>query len=409
MRKTLIIFKWEISKILTNWRKALTVFLFPAVLMMIALNLFPIIMNYISTGTVGRKPIVTLNAPDSFVDFTESGYYTLPYKFDFYESGDLEEKELKKILSKGSLIVIFSDNDFDEEIEDYYDEIRKGNIGYQSEAWIDINFDSNAYVMYGRAVQFQTEVLESYEDYCFDQLSGKYKKIGYDRFDLNDFNPITSVVLNRNTANSAASRLIPGIIMLLLYYCVYSLSCDMFAAEKDRGFLRKLLMTPAPPFSIFGGKTLAIIVISFVSSIVTYLVLFAASWLNISNDSMSLLPFGMLLTTKEFLAFLLVIPATSYVMCAICLSIVFSLEKMPDILTNLQFPLVLFLIEFFAQMARSAPPFMVEFLVPIHGTICALRDIFATDIRWSYLILTCLVDILVGTLMLRHSFKKIGD
>ena len=40
MRKTIIIFNWELKRIITNWRKALTVFLIPAVLMIVVLNLF---------------------------------------------------------------------------------------------------------------------------------------------------------------------------------------------------------------------------------------------------------------------------------------------------------------------------------------------------------------------------------
>lgn len=409
MRKTVTVFLWEFKKLLTNWRKALTVFLIPAVLMMVALNLFPLLINYMTTGTVIRKPIMAIDAPESFKEFTESDLYTLPYGFIFIDSQDTTDKELKKELQRGRLIIKFTYKDFDKNIRDFYDEVYNGNTTPESKSRIELYFDGNSMTMYGRSLQFEEEVLPNYETFCFEKLAGDYKDIGWNRFKIDDFNPMTTIVKNRGTANNSASRLIPGIILLLLYYCVYSLSCDLFAAERDRGFLRKLIMTPVSPASIFGGKTAAVIIISFISALVTYLVLLFASWVNITNDSMSLLPFGMLLTGKEMFAFLLLIPPTAFIMTAICLRIIFSLEKMNEILMNLQFPLILFLLEFFAQMARTGKPFLVEYLVPIHGTICGLRDIFATDIRWSYLLLTIFLDILVGSLIFRSTFKKIGD
>ncbi len=408
MRKTIIIFKWELKRIVTNWRKALAVFLLPAVLMMVVLNLFPVLINYVTTGSIGQKPIIVVNAPDSFIDYVESDYYTFSKEFVFEDEEDISSSDIKKLAKSGNLVVKFSDR-FEREIKNFYKELYNGNSTPKSEAKVKLYFNDASITMYQKASQFEQEELEQYKDYCFEELSGKYKKIGWDRFKADDFNPITAVIKNRGTANEQAAVIIPGIILLLLYYCVYSLSCDIFAAERDRGFMKKLIMTPLSPSSIFGGKAAAVTVVSFISAVVTYGVLFLASWMNIRNDSMSLIPFGMVLTLKEFIAFLLVIPPASFVLCAVCVSIVFSLEKMQDILMNLQFPLILFLLEFFLQMARSAPPFALEFMIPVHGTLCAMRDIFATDVRWYLLVLTSLINILVGALILYRTFRKIGD
>lgn len=408
MRKTIVIIKWELKKIITNWRKALTVFLLPAVLMLIALNLFPALLNYVSTGSFGKKPIVTINAPRSFKRFVESDSYDLPYTFEFFDSDDYDNDEIHQLIRKGRLVVVFDDG-HDHEIKRYYKILLKGEEIPVTEAVIHVYYSSSSITNLGRSFQFRDEVIPRYNDFCFENLSGDYKDIGWDRFNTDEFNPVTAININRGTANLAASTIIPGIILLLLYYCVYSLACDMFAAERDRGFLKKLIMTPLPAGSIFGGKAAAITIISFASAVITYLVLFFASWLNFSNDSMSLLPFGMLLTFKEFIAFLLVIPPTAFVMTALCISIIFSLDKMADILMNLQLPLILFLLEFFLQMVRNAAPFTIEFLIPIHGTLCAMRDIFATDIRWPLLIITCLLDIIIGAAIMLRTFRKIGD
>ena len=408
MRKTFIIFKWEIKRIVTNWRKALAVFLLPAVLMMVVLNLFPVLINYVTTGSLGQKPIIAIDAPSSFKDYVESDFYSFNKKYVFEDGDDLSSSDITKLAKDGNLIIRFNDK-FDRKVKKFYKELYRGNSAPETKAAVELIFNDASITMYQKASQLQDEDLEQYKDYCFEELSGDYKDIGWDRFKADEFNPITAVIKNRGSANAQAAVIIPGIIILLLYYCVYSLSCDMFAAERDRGFMKKLIMTPLSPSSIFGGKAAAVTAISFVSAIVTYGVLLLASWINIRNDSMSLIPFGMILTFKEFIAFLLVIPPASFVLCAVCISIVFSLEKMQDIIMNLQFPLIIFLLEFFLQMARSAPPFALEFMIPVHGTLCAMRDIFATDVRWYLLVLTSLVNILVGILVMYRTFRKIGD
>ena len=61
MRHTFTIFRWEIKKILNNWRRTLVVFLLPAVIMLVALNVFPLLINYLSTGHLQSHPAVSFN------------------------------------------------------------------------------------------------------------------------------------------------------------------------------------------------------------------------------------------------------------------------------------------------------------------------------------------------------------
>ena len=70
--------------------------------------------------------------------------------------------------------------------------------------------------------------------------------------------------------------------------------------------------------------------------------MFLSSWANRGNDAMSLLPFGMLLTPLQLISILLTVPVTVFLMTAVAISVIFSLEQMQDITANLQLPLVLF-------------------------------------------------------------------
>ena len=159
-----------------------------------------------------------------------------------------------------------------------------------------------------------------------DKLGGDYSVVGSSLFETDSFNPVTDFLGYRTTANTAASRVVPGVLMIMMYYCVYSLVSDMFASERDRGFMAKLIMTPVSRRKIYAGKILAINVIVTCSTIVTMLLLFFSSWINRSNDAMSLLPFGMMLTPSELLIILGSIPITVLLMTAVCISTVFPVK-----------------------------------------------------------------------------------
>ncbi|MBR6484517.1 MAG: ABC transporter permease subunit, partial [Clostridiales bacterium] len=246
------------------------------------------------------------------------------------------------------------------------------------------------------------------QDYAEDYLGSAYAKIGIDYFSVDSFNPVTKTLTYRSSANTGAARVIPGVLALLMYYCAYSLSCDMFASERDRGFFTKLLMTPVKPSEIIKGKFMAIISIVTVASVVTFFFLFLSSWLNRSNDAMSLLPFGMLLTPTQLIYMLLVIPGTAFTMTALTFNITFALTKMDEIITNLQFPLVLFLFDFFISMFRWQRPVWLEYLIPMHNTIAVVRDIFMSQHSLPRILISILVNILAGTIIYRKTCKKEG-
>ena len=409
MSKIWVIIKWEISKLFGNWRKAIAVFLLPSILMMVALNLFPALMNYMSTGYFSQRPALAVNAPDSFRDFVEENKRSLSFEFSFYDKSTLSKSEERDIVKHGQIIVKF-DNDFDRKIRNFDEQALTTDYkDLKRNIEIELGYDAQNLTARAKAETIEATVLEDYMDYLLENLGGDYTNVGRDRFVTNEFNPVTFIVRNRSNANDSASRLIPGIMGILLYYCVYSLACDMFASERDRGFFNKLLMTPLSPGQLFAGKTIAITAISSASAYVTFVLMFFVSWLNRSNDAMSLLPFGMILGGKELITFILLIPPTAFAMAGLCIKIIFSLEKLPDILMNLQLPIMFFLILFFVMMMRTASPFLIEYMIPIYTGICGITDVFRANIRIPYILISIVLNVLTGYRLIYKTYKKLED
>ncbi|MCH4154472.1 MAG: ABC transporter permease subunit [Mageeibacillus sp.] len=419
MNSVVIIFRWEINKIFSSWRKAAAYFLLPALLLMIALNIFPLLINYMSTGSLSRRPVYVIDAPESFRNYTDDTADAKVYDYRFISSADflaLQENndEYMRLLKGGTCFCCFwvkgeasgSTADFDSAVSAYYEALQKGSKNASSKAVISLAYSENSLVAQAQAEQLDQGVITPYKKTLITTLGGDYAAVGKDIFSTDGFNPVTKLLDLRTTANSAASRVIPGVLMILMYYCVYSLASDMFASERDRGFLSKLLMTPVSPRSIFTGKILAINVISSSATYATLLLMFLSSWANRGNDAMSLLPFGMLLTPLQLISILLTVPVTVFLMTAVAISVIFSLEQMQDITANLQLPLVLFLGDFFIQMFRGTRPVTLEYFIPLHNSLELISETFNSQDKTWHILAVTLLNLATGIFVLRKTYRK---
>lgn len=415
MRSTWKIFKWEIERLTANWQRTAAVLLLPAAFMMIALNIFPLLINYMSTGTLGMYPVIAVNAPESFEDYAGRIKGTTVYNIEFISTEELEKdyqgEKFTRSLKRGTIWLIFEDGElpFDDEITRYYDNLSQGYIGAVSHASVEIIYDESSTLIAPRVSGFRQVVVDPYKSSLLTTLGGDFADEGKDTFVTDEFNIVTKILDNRSTANINAARVIPGIVMLLAYYCVYSLACDLFAMEKDRGFYNKLVLTPISQRSIISGKVLTMMLVSLASSLITIFLMFMTSWLNWSNDAMSLLPFGMMLTPGSLLLITVTMTAAVYFMSAAAVYIVFTLKKLQDMLINLQLPLILFLIDFFLTLFRFSRPLTFEYLIPFHNNICLIRDIYASQVQWWMVLLVLFVDIFGGFVIFRDLIGKVEN
>ena len=415
MRHIVTIYRWELQRIFSNWRKTATLFLLPAVILTIALNIFPLLMNYLSTGSFVSRPIIIVDAPDSFKQYLEEDIDANVFNYEFWSYNRLnqvtKDEGIHQVVKNGTVICSFwsgeKNTDFDKKIAEYYDEIYSGEH-VESNAVVYVAYSASSIGGQALAEQFKQNVLDKYQNDLITILGGEYSLIGSDLFYIDSFNPVTRFMDFRISANSSASRVIPGILMIMMYYCVYSLAEDMFAQEKSRGFLTKLFMTPVPASHFIIGKTLAIVYIASVSTYITTFVMFFASWINRSNSAMSLLPFGLFLTPTQLLIIVISVPVTCFLMCAVCLSIIFALDRLQDTIVNLQLPLLLFLADFFIQMFRATRPMTIEYFIPIHNALAVMSETFNSQEKFWHVAALVLLNSAIALLIYRRIIRRQG-
>jgi hypothetical protein len=129
---------------------------------------------------------------------------------------------------------------------------------------------------------------------------------------------------------------------------------------------------------------------------------------------MSLIPFGLFLFPSQLAMVLLAVLAAAALMTAYCFKVILDLDKMQDIIMNLQIPLLLFLLDFFLQLFRGASPMSGEYIIPLHNVIIIIRDILYGTLRTERYIFVVAMNVVLAVLIFgaaRRAFSPtaIGD
>jgi len=424
MRSMLVLFRWECRRILSNWRQTMAIFLVPSIVLLLALYLFPVLVDYISTGNVGRSPIVLVSADKYMLSFIRTDPLAINYSYkiwteDTYSTG-LADGSAAGITADGGIIVVFQSTDavltgkstysYSDAVNTYFQKLSDGAVNNETAAVVSIYSDPRIIMSQTTAFQFQENVLPRYKDYLIKKAGRSfYLEGGGAPFEVDIFNPFTKLMEYRSVANPMGARVIPGILLLLLYYCVYALSGDILAADRDRGFLAKLTLTPLSTGGLLWGKGLAVSGVASLTSLITLLVLLLSSWTNRSNNPLSLIPFGLLLTPSQLILIIWSIICAAVVMTMFCFKVILDLHNMQDIIMNLQLPLLLFLVDFFLQLFRTSTPVWAEYAIPLHNNLLMIHDIMAGTAYLPFYAAVTILNIVVAFILYRnikHIFEQ---
>lgn len=111
MKSMFVLFRWELRRVLSNWRQTMAVFLIPSVVLLIALYVFPLLVDYLSTGNVGKAPVILVD-PDPIVeefiqkDTLASAFSYKTWSTDTYDAALLDGRAAEAT-GNGSIIILF--------------------------------------------------------------------------------------------------------------------------------------------------------------------------------------------------------------------------------------------------------------------------------------------------------------
>ena len=189
------------------------------------------------------------------------------------------------------------------------------------------------------------------------------------------------------------SKLIPMLIIMMLFSGTMAIAPSAIAGEKERGTIATLLVTPMKRSELALGKIVSLSSIALLSGLSSFIgiALSLPKMISASSDEISI-PFNY--TTNDYIALLLVILASVLIMAS-AVSLLSALAKdVKNAGTMITpFMLVIMLAGLLPMFQTSTPDNLVVYLIPFYNSIEVMTDVFAHSLRWTPVIITLASDI----------------
>ena len=254
MREIRLICKKELSRVLTDRKMLFSIFLLPAIIMVVVMNVMTSFSKYLENDVKSHAPIVYLeNAPVGVEQYLKA----YNEKMDLRTMDD-EQKVTEEIRDGSADLWIAFPQDFLEQIEVYKtgDEIPQIKVYYNpSEEYSQAAYEGVA-----------GGCLEVYRQALLSERVGDMQSLTV--FTVNSDNPDMVIQDEQKAGGKALGMMLPYFVTILLFAGAMGLGTDMVAGEKERGTMARMLVAPIKRSSIVLGKVFALMIISGISSVV---------------------------------------------------------------------------------------------------------------------------------------------
>ena len=229
-----------------------------------------------------------------------------------------------------------------------------------------------------RAFNTLTTTLAAFED----QMSN--------RFDINRADS-EETVFNQATDDQVLgdilSKLIPMLILMLLFSGVMAIAPSTIAGEKERGTIATLLVTPMRRNELALGKVISLSCIALLSGISSFIgiILSLPKMMPTETD----INFSGFYTANDYLVLLLVIFATVLVM-ATAVSLLSALAKDMKNAGTMITPLMLAVMfcGLIPMFQSATPTGILPYLIPFYNSIEVMTAVFAHELQWTPVLVT---------------------
>ena len=191
------------------------------------------------------------------------------------------------------------------------------------------------------------------------------------------------------------SKLLPMLIIMMLFSGVMAIAPSSIAGEKERGTIATLLVTPMRRNELALGKIVSLSGIALLSGISSFIGIALSLPKMISMDSGTGAPdLGFHYTTNDYLVLLLVIFASVLIMAS-AVSLLSALAKDVKNAGTMVTPfmLVVMLCGLLPMFQDGASTNLVVYLIPFYNSIEVMTAVFAHEMTWTPVIITIVSDV----------------
>ncbi len=226
--------------------------------------------------------------------------------------------------------------------------------------------------------------LSAYED----QLSN--------RFDINraDSEEVAFDKANQDDVlGSILSKLIPMLILMMLFSGVMAIAPSSIAGEKERGTIATLLVTPLKRNELALGKVVSLSGIALLSGISSFIGIVLSLPKMIQADEVGV-ELGLNYTGADYTVLLLIILSSVLIMAsAVCLlsALAKDVKNAGTMITP--FMLVVMFCGLMPMFQSGTPESLTAYLIPFYNAIQVMTAVFAHEMKWMPVIVTLAANV----------------
>lgn len=370
---TLTIIKKEFARFFGDRQMLFTTVIMPGLLIYLIYSFMGMAMKKMATE--GTNELVTLcveNLPASVAPLIDA----IPAIAVSQQSVSQEDIDRLEDKSLNVVLVRFPEA-FDEKVANY--DPQSGIAAPNVEIYY--NSANNAS---SRVYHILEASLSAYED----QLSN--------RFDINRADSEGAAFDKASSdemLGSILSKLIPMLILMLLFSGVMAIAPSAIAGEKERGTIATLLVTPLRRNELAMGKVVSLSCIALLSGISSFIGIVLSLPKMIPTDAAGV-ELGLNFTGADYVVLLLIIFATVLIMAS-AVSILSALAKdVKNAGTMITpFMLVVMFCGLTPMFQNGTPENLTAYLIPFYNSIQVMTSVFAHEMRWMPVIVTLAANV----------------
>ena len=370
---TLTIIKKEFARFFGDRQMLFTTVIMPGLLIYLIYSFMGMAMKKMATeGTNEQVTLCVENLPASVAPLID-GIPAIAISQQAVSQADIDRLEDKSL----NVVLVRFPEAFDEKVATY--DPQSGMAAPNVEIYY--NSANNAS---SRVYHILEASLSAYED----QLSN--------RFDINRADSEEAAfdkASSDEVLGSILSKLIPMLILMLLFSGVMAIAPSAIAGEKERGTIATLLVTPLRRNELALGKVVSLSGIALLSGISSFIGIVLSLPKMIPTDATGV-ELGLNFTGADYLVLLLIIFATVLIMAS-AVSILSALAKdVKNAGTMITpFMLVVMFCGLTPMFQSGTPENLTAYLIPFYNSIQVMTSVFAHEMRWMPVIVTLAANV----------------
>lgn len=390
-----VIVRKELKRLFTDRRLVFTTLILPPIMLIVLYGVIGLGASSMISDVEEHVPqVYTVQAPADFeASLSQKGAQVHPI-----EATEVEEIKDRILQGDADVLMVWETNF--KALVDAYESGQKPNIDTYHNPSED--YSSSAFSLVG-------QVLNGYERQLLGERLGNMEYVSV--FDLNRNNKEAVLVDDKKASGRLLSMLLPMMITIFLFAGAMSLGPDSIAGEKERGTMATLLMTPVSRNVIAFGKVLSLGILAFLSALSSFVgIVISLPMLANSVSGEVGLNIGEYIkyAPTDYLKILLILIALEGIFVGLISVASVIAKNVKEAGTYLMPIYFVVMIAAFSNMYSTKTPALLEYSIPVYGSILAMKSVLNFELPLLGLLLNVGVAMLV-TAALVYTIKVLFE